>query len=81
VILRSSSGHETFASIALPNTTWQRFPELPNNTAIVTIDGVGVPSAIVASGSTFRTWVLSPARHRWQKGQTVQVPIQYESSS
>jgi hypothetical protein len=77
VVLSDGSG----ATIAGPGQQWQLLPPLPAKTTVLAAGPDGSTEALVASGATLTVWQLAPLSTVWDKVQTVNVPIQYGSSS
>ena len=69
-------------TVAGPGASWQALPALPPGRAVVLVlPAGGGTEALAATGSTLTAWQLSGTPGRWTKTQSVNVPIQYGSSS
>jgi hypothetical protein len=75
-------------TIAAGATSWRPLPRPPAGTAALALSPAGMVDALVASGTRFTDWRLSlgsaaghSGRAAWIRGQTLDVPVQYGSSS
>jgi hypothetical protein len=65
-----------------PGAAWQALPVLPVGRAVVlALPAGGGAEALTAYSSTLTAWQLAGRPGRWVKTQSVNVPIQYGSSS
>jgi hypothetical protein len=65
-----------------PSGTWQQTPLVPAGRAVtIALPATGAPEALAATAGVLTVWQLGDAGSRWEKVQTVKVPIQYGSSS
>jgi hypothetical protein len=69
------------AMIAAPGARWQLLTPVPARTVVLASGPDGAVDALAASGTTLTVWRLAPGAAAWSMDQTVQVPIQYGSSS
>jgi hypothetical protein len=69
------------AVIATPGARWRPLTPVPAGTAVLASGPDGAIDALAVSGATLTVWRLAPGAAGWLKAQTVQVPIQYGSSS
>ncbi len=64
-----------------PGDPWQALPDPPAGTATVAFGSHGAAQALAVDTATLTVWNLAPGRSAWVKGQVLQVPIEYGSSS
>jgi hypothetical protein len=62
-----------------PGAAWRLLPEVPAGTAVLAAGPDGSTEALAAVGGDLNVWQLSGAT--WRRVQTIDVPIQYGSSS
>jgi hypothetical protein len=60
---------------------WERLPALPNGTAALVPGADGTTDALAVHGATLTIWQLADSTASWAREQTIEVPIQYGSSS
>lgn len=60
---------------------WVLLPPVPAHTAVLASGPHGAVDALAVAGATLTVWRLPPAATTWSRVQTVNVPIQYGSSS
>ena len=78
VVLAGNRG----ATLAGPGSSWRRLPALPAGRAItLALPAAGTTDALAADGGTLTAWQLRDGAATWSKTQTIDVPIQYGSSS
>jgi hypothetical protein len=65
-----------------PGSSWQALPQLPvGQSVVLALPSAQVTEALVADGSVLDVWRLGANAASWSRGQVVDVPIQYGSSS
>ena len=69
------------AVIAAPGARWRPLTPVPSGTVVLASGPDGAIDALTVSGATLTVWRLAPGAAGWAKAQTMQVPIQYGSSS
>jgi hypothetical protein len=75
------------ATISAPASTtsaapqWLLLPSVPAHTTVLASGPNGATDALAVSGATLTVWQLTPNATVWSKVQTIDVPIQYGSSS
>jgi hypothetical protein len=75
------------ATISAPASTtgaapqWLLLPPVPAHTTVLASGPGGATEALAASGAALTVWQLAPNATVWSKVQTIDVPIQYGSSS
>lgn len=75
------------ATISAPESTtsaapqWLLLPPVPAHTTVLASGPGGATEALAVSGATLTVWQLAPNATVWSKVQTIDVPIQYGSSS
>ncbi len=70
------------ATLAGPGNSWRQLPVLPAGHAItLALPAAGTIDALAADGGTLTAWQLRNGSATWSKTQTINVPIQYGSSS
>ena len=75
------------ATISAPASTtsaapqWLLLPPVPAHTTVLASGPGGATEALAVSGATLTVWQLAPNATVWSKVQTIDVPIQYGSSS
>ena len=67
--------------LAGPGSSWRRLPALPAGRQVLAVGAGGQVEALAAHGSVLTVWATGPASSGWAKEQTINVPIQYGSSS
>jgi hypothetical protein len=78
VVLAGNRG----ATLAGPGTSWRQLPALPAGHAVtLALPAAGTVDALAADGGTLTAWQLRDGSVTWSKTQTINVPIQYGSSS
>lgn len=60
---------------------WQALPAPPAGTATVAFGWHGSAQSLAVDAATLTVWNLAPGGSAWVKGQVLQVPIEYGSSS
>jgi hypothetical protein len=78
-LITSSSGAEQLDVVNGPGASWRPLPAPPAGTA--TVAWAPAPQALVADNTVLTVWTLEPASSAWVKAQTINVPIQFGSSS
>ncbi|HEY1701676.1 MAG TPA: hypothetical protein VGG75_18365 [Trebonia sp.] len=71
----------TAAVITGPGASWRTLPRAPARTSVLASGPGGAIDALAASGSALTVWRLGPSASRWIRVQSMNVPIQYGSSS
>ena len=75
------AGHRG-ATLAGPGNSWRQLPALPPGHAVtLALPAAGTVDALAADGGTLTAWQLRNGSPTWSKTQTINVPIQYGSSS
>jgi len=75
------------ATISAPASTtgaapqWLLLPPVPAHTRVLASGPGGATEALAVSGAALTVWQLAPNATVWSKVQTIDVPIQYGSSS
>jgi hypothetical protein len=77
IILNGNRGQ----AIAGPGTSWQPLPRLPPGTATLAPGPAGGLDALAVHRTTLTIWHLAPGSAAWHMTQTINVPIQFGSSS
>ncbi len=77
IILNGNRGQ----AIAGPGTSWQPLPALPPGTATLAPGPAGGLDALAVHRTTLTIWHLAPGSTTWHTTQTINVPIQFGSSS
>ena len=78
VVLAGNRG----ATLAGPGNSWRQLPALPAGHAVtLALPAAGTIDALAADGGTLTAWQLRNGSATWSKTQTINVPIQYGSSS
>ena len=78
VVLAGNRG----ATLAGPGSSWRQLPALPAGRAVtLALPAAGTTDALAADGGTLTAWQLRDGSATWSKTQTINVPIQYGSSS
>jgi hypothetical protein len=67
--------------VAGPGDPWHAPPAPPAGTATVAFGPHGAVQALAVDTATLTVWNLPPGGSAWVKGQVLQVPIEYGSSS
>ena len=80
VLLDSPSG-SLMLERAVPDSGWSVLPPPPGGTATVVPSSDGSFSALVVDQAKLTDWQLAPGAPGWVKGQVLDVPIEYGSSS
>jgi hypothetical protein len=73
-------GHRA-ATVAGPGQPWRSLPAVPAGTAVLAAGTGGAVDALAVSGSNLTVWRLAGAAMAWSKIQTIDVPVQFGSSS
>jgi hypothetical protein len=87
VLITRPGSSSSLERVAGPGDPWQAMPAPPAGTATVAFgspDGgshEGGAQALAVDAATLSVWNLAPGGSAWVKGQVLQVPIQYGSSS
>lgn len=69
-------------TVAGPGAPWRPLPALPAGTATLAAGGLaGGFDALAVDRGTMTVWRMAPGSAAWTKSQTINVPIQYGSSS
>jgi hypothetical protein len=71
----------TAGVISGPGASWRTLPRVPARTSVLASGPGGAIDALAASGSALTVWRLGPLASSWTRVQSVNVPIQYGSSS
>jgi hypothetical protein len=74
------SGHRG-ETLAGPGASWQALPPLPSGRTVTLALPAAGTDALTADGSSLTAWRLAPGSATWDRTQTIEVPIQYGSSS
>jgi hypothetical protein len=69
------------ATIGGPGQQWLLLPPVPAKTVVLAAGPDGAVDALAVSGATLTVWRLAKATTVWSSAQTIEVPIQYGSSS
>ncbi len=69
------------ATIASTATSWRSMPALPPGTAALAPGPAGGFDALAVHRTTLTVWLLAPGFSAWAATQTINVPIQFGSSS
>lgn len=69
------------ATVSGPGQQWLLLPPVPAKTAVLAAGPDGATDALAVSGETLTVWQLPKLSTVWSKVQTINVPIQYGSSS
>jgi hypothetical protein len=69
------------ATISGPKQQWLLLPPTPAHTSVLASGPGNSIDALAVSGSRLTVWQLDRGATRWTKAQTMNVPIQYGSSS
>jgi hypothetical protein len=77
IVLNGNRGQ----AIAGPGTSWQPLPALPAGTATLAPGPAGGLDALAVHRTTLTVWHLAPGSAAWHTTQTINVPIQFGSSS
>jgi hypothetical protein len=81
VVVTSTSGRLAADEESGPAGAWSRLPTPPPGTAAVAVSGPDRIDALSVASVRFTDWGLAPAGDRWVKLGTVEVPIEFGSSS
>ena len=73
-------GHRA-ATVAGPGQPWRSLPAVPAGTAVLAAGPGGAVDALAVLGSNLTVWRLAGGAAAWSKIQTIDVPVQYGSSS
>jgi hypothetical protein len=68
-------------TINAPGGSWRGLPALPAGTAALAMSSSGQFDALATHGATLTAWRLDARAMTWNIAQTIDVPIQYGSSS
>jgi hypothetical protein len=71
----------TAAVITGPGAPWRTLPRVPARTSVLAAGPGGAIDALAARGAALTVWRLGPSVPRWTRVQSMNVPIQYGSSS
>jgi hypothetical protein len=70
------------ATVSGPGAAWHQLPPLPPGQAVVlALPAPGRTDLLAAAGSMLTVWQPAGQAARWTRTQTIEVPIQYGSSS
>ena len=69
------------ASAAKGAAQWVLLPPVPSGTSVLASGPSGATDALAVWGATVTVWRLEPRATVWSKVQTINVPVQYGSSS
>jgi hypothetical protein len=64
-----------------PGSAWEHIAPPPAGTATIAPGTAGTLDALVTDDTVLSVWTLAPKATRWVKGQVIDVPIQFGSSS
>ena len=67
--------------LAGPGSTWRQLPALPSGSQVLAVGAGGQVEALASHGSVLTVWATRSASSGWGKEQSINVPIQYGSSS
>jgi hypothetical protein len=68
-------------TVAGPGAPWRALPALPPGTATLAAGPTGALQALTVDRTKMTVWQLVPGSAAWAKAQTINVPIQFGSSS
>ena len=77
IVLNGSRGQ----TVAGPGAQWRALPALPPGTATLAAGAAGALQALAVGRTTMTVWQLAPGSPAWAKAQSINVPIQFGSSS
>jgi hypothetical protein len=75
------SGHLELAVASSSRRGWESLPAPPSTTATVAFLPGGTVDALAVRNVDLTVWALSPGSDAWVKGQVLDVPVQFGSSS
>ena len=75
------SGHRGETLAGPGASSWQALPPLPSGRTVTLALPAAGTDALTADGSSLTAWRLAPGSATWDRTQTIEVPIQYGSSS
>lgn len=81
VLLSRPSGAESLDVLATPTSGWRQLPPPPTGTATVAVGPKATTQALAVDEGVLTVWSLAAGSGRWAKGQVINVPIPYGSSS
>ncbi|MGH9128786.1 MAG: hypothetical protein ACRDY2_07440 [Acidimicrobiales bacterium] len=81
VLLAGKTGIDRLFVVAGTQSSWRQLPSPPPGTATIASGPSGSLDALVTHDTVLSVWVLAPKVTRWVKGQVIDVPIQFGSSS
>ncbi len=81
VLISGPGSASRLEHVAGPGDPWQALPAPPAGTATVAFGSHGAIQALAVDTATLTVWNLSPGGPAWVRGQVLQVPIEYGSSS
>ncbi len=81
VLVSGAQGSERLEVLDGPGSSWQELPPPPPGTATVAFGPSTSVQALVANQAVLTVWTLEAPSGPWTRGQVVDVPIQYGSSS
>jgi len=64
-----------------PGAPWRALPALPPGTATLAPGPAGTLDALAIDRTTMTVWQLPPGSPTWAKAQSINVPVQFGSSS
>jgi len=68
-------------TLAGPGASWRSLPALPPGTATLAPGPAGGLDALAVDRTRLTVWQLAPGSAAWAKAQTINVPVQFGSSS
>jgi hypothetical protein len=77
VVLNGSRGQ----TVAGPGAPWRELPALPPGTATLAAGPAGALQALTVDRTKMTVWQLAPRSPAWARAQTINVPVQFGSSS
>jgi hypothetical protein len=77
VVLNGSRGQ----TVAGPGAPWRELPALPPGTATLAAGPAGALQALAVDRTKMTVWQLAPGSPAWARAQTINVPVQFGSSS
>ena len=77
IVLTGSRGQ----TVTGPGAPWRTLPALPPGTATLAPGPAGAVDALTVDRTTMTVWQLPPGSPAWAKAQSINVPVQFGSSS
>ena len=68
-------------TVAGPGAPWRELPALPPGTATLAAGLAGALQALAGDRTKMTVWQLPPGSPAWAKAQTINIPVQFGSSS